>query len=67
MFGQPALHVWVGVGAVVVEDQVDLQIPRHLALDDAQEAQKLVVTVPVEAPADHRAGQYVQTPLNDSR
>jgi hypothetical protein len=60
MLGQPGFDLGFGVGAVVVHDQVDLQLARHLAVDDPQEPEELLVPVPGEALTDHVAGQHVQ-------
>ena len=45
VLGQPLLHVVVLVGAVVVQDQVDLQTLGNLAVDGAQEFEKLLAAV----------------------
>jgi hypothetical protein len=52
MLGEPHFDVRVVVGAVVIDDQVDLQARRHRRIDGAQEPEELVVTVPVETLAD---------------
>ena len=46
VLGQPLLHVGVLVGAVIVQDQVDLQALGNLSVDGAQELQELLVAVP---------------------
>ena len=42
---QPGLDLGVLVGAVVIDDQVQLQILGHLLVDLPQEAQELLVPV----------------------
>ena len=57
------------VGAVVVQDQVDLQALGDLAVDGAEELQELGMAVPGQALADHlpvstsRAANSVVVPL----
>src|SRR5215472_4156239 len=53
MLCQPSLDLGVGVGAVVVEDQMQLQILGELALQTCQELQELLVTMPKVDLADH--------------
>src|SRR5215204_1535247 len=45
---QPGFHLGVIVGHVVVNDQMQIQALRCLSINDAQEAQKLLVTVALE-------------------
>ena len=57
---QPLLDLGVLVRRVVVQYQVDVQLRRHLPVDQAQERQELLVAVPLPALADHPAGGDVQ-------
>ena len=54
------VDVGVLVGGVVVQDQMDLQVAGDLGVDGLEEDQELLVAVPGQALADHRAGQHVQ-------
>src|SRR5215203_7078924 len=60
MLVQPGHDVVVGVGAVVVEDHVDLESLWDLTVNGAQELQELAVAVPGKTLADHHSGQHVQ-------
>ena len=53
---EPGDHIRMLVGAVVVEDDVDLFAPGNLAVDQAQERQELLVAVAGEAPTDELTG-----------
>ena len=53
MLVQPGHDVVVGVGAVVVEDHVDLESLGDLTVNGAQELQELAVAVPGKTLADH--------------
>ena len=48
------------VGAVVVDDQVDIGLERFYLADLAQEAQELFVAVPGLAFGDHRTRGHIQ-------
>src|SRR5215472_12117791 len=50
----------VGVGAVVVQDQVQFQILDELALETSQELQELLVAMPKVDLADHGAVEQVE-------
>jgi hypothetical protein len=69
MAGKPAQDLGMLVAAIVVEDHVDHLAGRHGALDRAQEAQELLVAVPLHAAAEDvrsstsRAAIRVVTPL----
>src|SRR5439155_1507008 len=58
--GKPGLHRRVGVGAIVVEDQMDRQSARCGALDPLKQAQKLLMAMAWHAVAQHLTAQYVQ-------
>src|SRR5215471_18984804 len=55
-----ALTLGVGVGAVVVQDQMHLQILGELALKSGQELQELLVAMPKVDLADHGAVEQVE-------
>ena len=48
------------VGGVVVEDRVDQLAGGHRRLDGVEEAEELLVPVPLHAPAEHRAVQDIE-------
>ena len=56
---QPALHVGMVVGGVVVQDQMYRKVFGHFAIDRAEELQELLVPVPGQALPDHRPGEHV--------
>ena len=56
----PGQDLGVLVGAVVVQDGVDEFAGRHGRLDGVQEAQELLVAVPLHAAAEHRAVEHVR-------
>src|SRR3990172_46532 len=60
MLGQPALHLRMVVRAVVVQDQVDVQLRRNALIDLAQELAELDIAVTRIAGADHRPFERVQ-------
>ena len=65
---EPTIDFSVLMGAVVVQDQVDLQSGGHFTVDGVEERDELGVAVAVavgvavagQALADHRAGEHVQ-------
>ena len=57
---QPGFDLGVLVGAVVVHDQVQLQILGHLLVDPPQEAEELLMTVAGLALSDHGTGGHIQ-------
>lgn len=56
----PPVDLGVLVGAVVIQDQRDLQALGHLVVDRVEKLQELGMTVMRQALTDHRAGQYVK-------
>jgi hypothetical protein len=60
VIGQPALHLRVHVGGVVVQDAMDDSARRNGALDGVDEPDELLMTVPAHAVANHGAVQHVQ-------
>jgi hypothetical protein len=57
---QPVLDFWVLVGAVVIHNQMDVQVLWHRLLDLPEEAQVLLVPVARLAMGEHLAGGHVQ-------
>ena len=57
---QPRLDLGMLVGGVVVDDQVDVEPLRRLAVEPAQETEELLVPVPLHALADDRAVEHVE-------
>ena len=58
--GEPALDLGVLVGAVVVDDEVDIEVGGHVGVDVLEEAQELLVTMPRLALGEDLAGGHVQ-------
>src|ERR1035437_9125827 len=58
--GKPCLHRRMGVGGIVVEDEMNRQSAWRAALDPLQKAQKLLVAMTRHAPSQHLAVQYVE-------
>ena len=54
--GQPALDAGVLVGAVVVDDEVDVEVRGHVGIDVLEEAQELLVAVARPALGQDPAG-----------
>ena len=52
--------VFVLVGGVVVQDQMDLQVVGDLSVDGLEEFQPFLMPVPRHALADDHAGQHVE-------
>ena len=44
--GQPLLHLGMLMGAVVVDDEMDIEIGWHIGIDMLQELEKLLVAMP---------------------
>src|SRR5439155_23693855 len=60
MLGEPLLHLRVRVGAVVVEDQMDLAPARRRVADALEELQELAVPVARQTAPDHGAVEDVE-------
>ena len=60
MRGQPAPDPGVLVSGVVVDDQVDLEVSRDVGVDVLQEAEKLLVTMPLFALGEDLAGNDIE-------
>ena len=57
---RPGLDFGVLVGAVVVDDQVQIELLGHLFVDPSQKAEELLVPVTGLAFGDHRTGGHIQ-------
>ena len=57
---QPAQHLGVLVGGVVVEDDVDHLAGRHRALDRVEEPDELLMSMARHALADDRAVEHIE-------
>jgi len=44
--GDPALHLGMFVGAIVVDDEVDVEVRGHVGVNVLEEAEELLMTVP---------------------
>ena len=58
---EPLVHLGMFVGGVVVEDHVDDLAGRHLGVDGIEEADELLMAVPLHVPSDHGAVQHVES------
>ena len=58
--GEPALDAGMLVGAVVVDDEVDIEVRGHVGVDVSEEAQELLVAVARPALGEDLAGGDVQ-------
>ena len=58
--GEPAFDLGMLVGAVVVDDEVEIEVWAHAGVDVLEEAQKLLVAMPRLALGDDLAGGHVQ-------
>jgi hypothetical protein len=43
--GEPSSDLWMLVGCVVVDDEMDVELVRHIGLDTAQESEELLMTM----------------------
>ena len=57
---EPALDFDVFMGAVIVHDEVDIEVRGHVGVDVLQEAEELLMTVPSLALGEHLAGGHVE-------
>src|SRR5665811_413507 len=53
MLRQPCFHRRMFMGGVVVDDQVQVVVQRHLLVDPSQELEPLLMPMPRHALADH--------------
>lgn len=60
MPSEPFDDLWVLMGGVVVEYDMDLFARGHFGLDGVQEANKFLMPVALHAPADDAALQHIQ-------
>ena len=57
---EPSSDLGMLVGGVVVDDEMDIELGRHIGLDVAQEGEELLVTMAGFALGDDRAVEYVE-------
>ena len=60
MTHEPRLDLGVFVGGVVIEDHVDILVSGHVALDDIEKADELLMTVALHVAADDPAIEDIQ-------
>ena len=58
--GEPSAHLRVFVGGIVVEDHVDQLASRDRRLDRVEEADELLMAVPLHAAAEHGPVEHVE-------
>lgn len=58
--GQPVFHCGMLVGAIVIQDQMDLQIRLNGLVDPVEKSQKLLIPVPRQTFADHGPFEHIQ-------
>ena len=58
--GEPSLDLGMLVRGVVVDDEMDVELGRHIGLDVAQECEELLVTMAGFALGDDRAVEHVE-------
>ena len=57
---QPSTHFGMVVGGIVVDDGMDRLSQRHLGLDGVEEADELLMPMPLHVATDDRAVENVQ-------
>ena len=57
---EPALDFNVFMGAVIVDDEVDIEVRGHVGVDVLEEAEELLMTVPSLALGEHLASGHVE-------
>lgn len=60
MTGEPLADLFMLVGAVIVEDDMDDLAGRDVALDHVQETQELLVPMALHVAADHGAVEHIE-------
>ena len=65
--GQPAFHLLVFVSAVVVDDQMHIEIRCYTLVNVVEETKKLLVSMPTAALRDHVASCHIQCSKNRHR
>ena len=58
--GEPSLDVGMLVGGVVVDDEMDVELGRHIGLDVTQEGEELLMTMARFALGEDRAVEHVE-------
>ena len=57
---EPSSDLWMLMGCVVVDDEMDVELVRHIVLDVAQEGEELLMTMTGFALGDDRAVEHVE-------
>jgi hypothetical protein len=57
---EPLPDPWRLGRAVVIKDEVDVEIPQNRSIDRLQEAPKFLTAVATKALADHAPGRHIQ-------
>ena len=60
MLGEPGFDLGMLVGAVVIDDRMDIQMLRRIFVDSFDKLQKLLMPVALHALTDDFALQYIQ-------
>ena len=60
MFCQPLFDIGMGVGPVIVQDQVQNHLARRVSVDGAQELQELLVAMAWVTGPDHCAVEHIE-------
>ena len=58
--GQPGADLGLLVGGIIVEDDMDRLVSRHLGLDGIEETDEFLMPVPLHVAPDHRSIQHVE-------
>lgn len=61
MLGQPGTDFGLLLGRIIVQDDVDGLIGGHFGFDGVQEADELLMPVPLHVAADHGAIQDIES------
>ena len=60
-FGQPSLDLGMLVGRIVVQDEMEVEFGRRLAVDEPQKGEKLLMAMTLGAFAEHFAGGHIES------
>lgn len=58
---QPSANLWVLMGGIVVENDVDGLIPGQFRLDGVEKADEFLMAMTLHVAADHRAVENVES------
>lgn len=58
---EPGAHLGMLVGGIIVEDDVDGLVGRHLGVDGVEKADELLMPVTLHVPADDGAVEHVKS------